>query len=169
MNLARHQLLAWRQFPGHNTRRGSQTEPEYLRKLSRLRSDSEARDTGIVRAESQKEGNGTEGWLWKSAGVPQNVSYLFVHVWEQTGALPRWLAGKEPACQCRFHLWVGKIPWSRKRNPLHYSCLEDSMDRAGCSPWGHKESGTNAGLNTHAHTRANYLKSSGSNDFPLRT
>ena len=28
--------------------------------------------------------------------------------------LPRWLSGKESACQCRrpgFHPWVGKIPW----------------------------------------------------------
>ena len=27
---------------------------------------------------------------------------------------PRWLSGKEPACQCRrcrFGAWVGKIPW----------------------------------------------------------
>ena len=47
-------------------------------------SDSEARDPGIVRAESQKEGTGTEGRLWKSAGVPQNVSYLFVHTKQQT-------------------------------------------------------------------------------------
>ena len=31
--------------------------------------------------------------------------------------LPRWLSGKESACQCRrrrFHPWVGKIPWRRK-------------------------------------------------------
>ena len=31
--------------------------------------------------------------------------------------LPRWLSGKEPACQwrrCGFHPWVGKIPWRRK-------------------------------------------------------
>ena len=31
--------------------------------------------------------------------------------------LPRWLRGKESACQCRrygFDLWVGKVPWRRK-------------------------------------------------------
>ena len=31
--------------------------------------------------------------------------------------LPRWLRGKESACQyrrCRFDPWVGKIPWRRK-------------------------------------------------------
>ena len=34
--------------------------------------------------------------------------------------LPRWLSGKESACQCRrqgFHLWVGKIPWRSKWQP----------------------------------------------------
>ena len=34
--------------------------------------------------------------------------------------LPRWLSGKESACQyrrCKFNPWVEKIPWSRKRHP----------------------------------------------------
>ena len=37
--------------------------------------------------------------------------------------LPRWLSGKESACQCRrckrhgFDPWVGKIPWRRKWQP----------------------------------------------------
>ena len=34
--------------------------------------------------------------------------------------LPRWLSGKESACQCRrcgFNPWVWKIPWSRKWQP----------------------------------------------------
>ena len=28
-----------------------------------------------------------------------------------------------------FNPWVGKIPWRRKWQPLHYSCLENPMDR----------------------------------------
>ena len=28
-----------------------------------------------------------------------------------------------------FNPWVGKIPWSRKGNPLQYFCLENTMDR----------------------------------------
>ena len=28
-----------------------------------------------------------------------------------------------------FDPWVGKIPWRRKWQPLHYSCLENPMDR----------------------------------------
>ena len=31
--------------------------------------------------------------------------------------LPWWLSGKEPAWQCRFDPWVGKIPWRRKWLP----------------------------------------------------
>ena len=35
--------------------------------------------------------------------------------------IPRWLSSKESACQCRrrgFYLWVGKIPWSSKYQPI---------------------------------------------------
>ena len=38
--------------------------------------------------------------------------------------LPWWCSGKESACQCRrckrqgFSLWVGKIPWRRKWQPM---------------------------------------------------
>ena len=43
--------------------------------------------------------------------------------------------GREPACQsrrrkrCRGDPWVGKIPWEGNENLLHYSCLENPMDR----------------------------------------
>ena len=44
------------------------------------------------------------------------------------------LSGSEvenmPAMQePRIPSWMGKIPWSRKCNPLQYSCLESPMDR----------------------------------------
>ena len=48
---------------------------------------------------------------------------------------PGGASGKDPACQCRSHtrcrvnLWVRKIPGGRHDNPLHYSCLENPMDR----------------------------------------
>ena len=35
--------------------------------------------------------------------------------------LPRWVSGKESACQfrrCEFDPWVGKIPWRRKWQPI---------------------------------------------------
>ena len=47
--------------------------------------------------------------------------------------LPRWLSGKEFACQCSRHgfdSWVGKIPGRRKWGfPLQYSYLENFMNR----------------------------------------
>ena len=59
--------------------------------------------------------------------------------------LPRWLSGRQSACQCRrcrFKPWVGKISWKRKWQPTpvflsgkchRQSSLEDY------SPCGHKE------------------------------
>ena len=61
---------------------------------------------------------------------------------------PCWLIGKEPTCQCRrlgFSSWFGKMPWSRKCNPLQYSFLGDPMDRGDCQATVHgvsKESDT---------------------------
>ena len=59
--------------------------------------------------------------------------------------LPRWLSGKESACQYRrrgFSPWVGKIPW-RKRWQLTPVFLPGKPPQqrslAGYSPWGHKE------------------------------
>ena len=49
--------------------------------------------------------------------------------------LPRWLSGKEPACQCwrhkrcKFDPWVGRSPGEGHGNPLQYSCLENPRDR----------------------------------------
>ena len=62
--------------------------------------------------------------------------------------LPRWLSGKESACQCRRHgfdLWVGKIPWRRKWQPTPVILLGKSHGEkslAGHSPWGRKGSDT---------------------------
>ena len=74
-----------------------------------------------------------------------NTNVAFTVCWEShlttllmssslDSGLPRWLSGKESACQCGRHgfgPWVGKIPWRRNRKPtqLQYSCLEISMDR----------------------------------------
>ena len=46
-------------------------------------------------------------------------------------------SGKEPTWQCRkykklrFVPWVEEVPWSRKCNPLQYSCLEYSTEEHG--------------------------------------
>ena len=59
--------------------------------------------------------------------------------------LPRWLSGKESACQCRrsrFSPWVGKSPWRRKWHPAPIFLPGISHGRrsqVGHSPWGRKE------------------------------
>ena len=63
--------------------------------------------------------------------------------------------GKEPTCQCRrckrheFHLWVGKIPWRRKRQPTLVFLPGQSHGQrslAGYSPRGCKESDNQSSL-----------------------
>ena len=62
--------------------------------------------------------------------------------------LPRWLSGKESACQCRRHgfdPWVRKMPWRRKWQPTPVFLPGESHGRrslVGCSPWGREESDT---------------------------
>ena len=61
------------------------------------------------------------------------------------------LVVKNPPCQCRrcegfgFHLWVRKIPWSRKWHPSSVFLpgkFHGQRSLVGYSPWGHKESDT---------------------------
>ena len=62
--------------------------------------------------------------------------------------LPRWLGGKESACQCRksrFDCWVREIPRRRKWQPTPVILPEKSHGQRNLvdySPWGHKESDT---------------------------
>ena len=58
-------------------------------------------------------------------------------------------SGKESACQyprcerCRFHLWVEKIPWGRKRQPTSVFLprkFHGQRSLAGYSPWSCRES-----------------------------
>ena len=58
------------------------------------------------------------------------IYHVFTHTLKC--GLPRWLNGKESACNAST---VGSIPGSGRSpgkgngNPLQYSCLENSMDR----------------------------------------
>ena len=73
---------------------------------------------------------------------------------------PKWLNGKESACQCRrhrklgFHPWVGKIPWRRKWQPTPVFLPGKSHGQRSLvsyGPWGCK--GVRHDLVTeHAHT-----------------
>ena len=70
--------------------------------------------------------------------------------------IPRWLSGKEFACQCRrcrrrsFDPWVRKISWSRKWQPTLVSFPGKFYGQGGLacySSWGRKESDTTKWLN----------------------
>ena len=79
--------------------------------------------------------------------------------------LPRWLSGKESACQFRRHefdLWIWKIPWRRKWQPTPAFLpgkFHGQRSLAGCTPWGCKESE----MTEHTYTYAeSWLRSVGS-------
>ena len=70
---------------------------------------------------------------------------------------PRWLSGKESACQCRRHgldPWVGKIPWRRKWQPTLVFLPEKSHGQrnlVGCGPWGRKRVGHDLATKQQQH------------------
>ena len=64
---------------------------------------------------------------------------------------------KKSACQsrrlkrCGFDPWVGKIPWSRKWQPVFLpGKLHGQRSLVGCSSWDHKESDMTERLSMHA-------------------
>ena len=68
-------------------------------------------------------------WLGYTLCDPIDCSPPYIYM-----SFPGGASGKESTCQCRrcrFHPWVGKIPWRRKGNgnPFQYSCLENPMGR----------------------------------------
>ena len=75
----------------------------------------------------------------------QAISSPFVPFSSLLQSFPGGTIGKEPTCwyrwfkRCRFSPWVGKIPWSRKCNPLQYSCLENPHGQR--SPAGYSSQG----------------------------
>ena len=81
-------------------------------------------------------------------------AWVFGEVIRFRWGIPRWLSGKESAWQCercRFHPWMGRIPWRRRQQPapvfLPGKC-HGQRSLAGYSPWGHKDSDTSEGLST---------------------
>ena len=57
-----------------------------------------------------------------------------------TTTTPRWLSGKESACQCRrpgFHPWVGTFPWRKEM-------ATDSSMLAWETPWTEEPGGLQA-------------------------
>ena len=65
--------------------------------------------------------------------------------------LPRWLSGKESACQCRVRSCMGKSSWRRKWQPTAVFLPGKSHGQrslVGYSPWSYKESDTSERLNS---------------------
>ena len=67
---------------------------------------------------------------------------------------PRWLSGKQPACQCRRHQrlgfdpWVREIPWRRALQPAPVFLPGKSLGHRsleGYGPWGRTESNMTEG------------------------
>ena len=79
------------------------------------------------------------------------TSYPSLNIYSPAQGLPRWLSGKESACQCRrcrkhwFNPWVREMPWSRKWQPMPVFLpgkFHGQRHLAGYSPWGCQESDT---------------------------
>ena len=75
---------------------------------------------------------------------------------------PGGASGKEPACQCRrrksrgFDLWLRKIPWRRKWQPIPAFWPGEShgqMRLVGYSPWGCKELNTTERAHKQLNTK----------------
>jgi len=82
-------------------------------------------------------------------------------MWRHIYGFPRWLRGKENACQAGDTGDAGLSPALERftgggnGNPLQHSCLEKSHGQrslAGYSPWGCQESDTTERKYTHTHT-----------------
>ena len=75
------------------------------------------------------------------------ISFQFGPHQALCAGLPRWLSGKESACQCRRHgfdPWVGKIPWRGAWQPTPVFLPGKSYGQRSLvdySPWGHKGAG----------------------------
>ena len=77
--------------------------------------------------------------------------------------LPRWLSGKESACQCRrceFDPWAGKIPWRRKWQPTPVFLPRESLGRQSLVGYVHgvaKESDAAEQLSMTQHTHTPFV------------
>ena len=77
--------------------------------------------------------------------------------------LPRWLSSKGFACQCRrcrCDPWVGKIPWSRKQQPIPVFLpgkFHGQRSLVGYTAHGFEKSQTQLSTQVRAHAYPNHL------------
>ena len=78
---------------------------------------------------------GYSPWAHKESDTTETAGGLNTVVCKLKVGLPRWLSGKESACQSRkcrrrgFDPWSGSSPGAGHGNPLQYPCLENLTDR----------------------------------------
>ena len=95
--------------------------------------------------------------MWKcSISVYPSICPILYPL-DTCGGFPGGSDGKESACNGGD---LGSIP-GLGRSPgegysRQYSCLENSTDRGGYSPWGCKESDTTERLSTHTHVNSGH-------------
>ena len=70
------------------------------------------------------------------AGIKGTNLNIIKYIYDKPTGLPQWLSGKESTCNAGDTGDISLIPGSGRSpgggrgNPLQYSCLENSMDRA---------------------------------------
>ena len=103
-------------------------------------------------------------WLYSdqfllTPSLYQFFYFFFLLLFTRVSGILRCLSGKESTCQCRrhrFYLWVGKIPWKRKWQPIPVFWPGKSHGQRtllGYSPWvGYSSWVAKSDTTEHAHT-----------------
>ena len=97
----------------------------------------------LIFFKKKKKGNITENPLCRLRRMCYIEIGLFFNLSIYLLGFPGGAVGKESACQCRRCERCGFDPWSRKWQPLQYSCLENLWTEEpgqGYIPWGRRDS-----------------------------
>ena len=125
-------------------------------------------DWGLL-PESQESGSSHRFLHTEISAQEAPLAHRLSHSQGLYPGLPRWLRGKEPACQYRrpkrleFDPWVGKIPWRRNCQPTPVFLprkFHGQRSLMGYSPRGHKESDTTEHTRARTHTHTHTVPSS---------
>ena len=129
-----------------------------------LQPESEVFQTSLSKDSNDFPGDSLEilgaPYVYLSISIEKLLCDLCAHT--KFLGLPRWLSGKESACQCRRHKrngfgpWVRKTPWRRKWQPAPVFLpgkLHAQRSLAGYRPWTWKESDITEQWSTCTHTR----------------